>query len=99
MYKLIIYLHKSFTFELMQVVGSTVQAFPLGVQDRISHVPPGLTVQQQGQAHHTGHGYQHCIYCQIPRVHLKKQRDTTLNFSTNVNPDFSMFILKKCKFL
>lgn len=58
----------------MQVVGSTVQAFPLGVEDRVSHLPPGLTVEQQGQANHASHRNQHCIYCQIPRVHLRNQK-------------------------
>jgi len=54
----------------MQVVGSTVQPLPLGVEDGVGHLPPGPTVEQQGQGHHTGHGNQHCIYCQIPRVQL-----------------------------
>lgn len=68
----LVYLHKSFTLELVQVVSSAVQPFPLRVEDGVGHLPPGPTVEQQCQAHHTSHAYQHGIYCQVIRVHLVK---------------------------
>lgn len=42
----LVYLHKSFTLEFMQVVSSTVQSFPLGVKNRVGHLPPGPAVEQ-----------------------------------------------------
>lgn len=63
-------LHESFTLQSVQVVGSAVQPFPLRVEDRVGHLPPGPAVQQQSQAHHTGHGDQHRIDRQVPRIHL-----------------------------
>lgn len=68
------YLHKSFTLEFVQVVGGAVQPFPLRVEDGVGHLPPGPAVEQQGQAHHTGHGYQHRVHRQVLRVHLENSK-------------------------
>lgn len=68
------YLHKSFTLEFVQVVGGAVQPFPLRVEDGVGHLPPGPAVEQQGQAHHTGHGYQHRVHRQVLGVHLENNK-------------------------
>lgn len=66
------YLHESLTLELVHLVGGTVQSLPLGVEDGVSHLPPGPTVQQEGQAHHAGHGDQHSVHRKVLTLHLNR---------------------------
>ncbi len=65
------HLHESLTLELVHAVGSVKEPPPLRVQHRVCHLPPGPTVQQHGQAHHTGHGDQNRVHRQVLCVHLE----------------------------
>lgn len=46
-----------------------MEAFPLGIQEGVQHLPPGSTVQHEGQAHNGRDGYEDSVHCQMLRVH------------------------------